>query len=144
MQFTKIGTKCRALSQLIVQESGLDPCLFNILIIDLKPTGTTNHIVKYADDTSLLIPQNHNVTLEDEFENIKQWIKTNKLTTNLFKTKELVFHHPNPRGFIPPPPLNNIERVKFAKLLGVFVIEMLGAANKQNPFCNYVTSAFIS
>ena len=38
----------------------MGPCLFIILIINLKRTDTTNHIVKYADDASLLVPQNHN------------------------------------------------------------------------------------
>ena len=100
-------------------------------------------MVQYADDTSLLVPQNHNVTLEDEFENIKQWAKSNKLTINLSKTKELVFHRPNPIGFIPPPPLKNIERVTFAslQLLGVFVVETLGASKKIKyilQLCNHL------
>ena len=73
-----------------------------IIIIDLKPTATTNHMVKYGDEASLLVPQNHNVILEDEFKNIKQWAKIYKLTINLSKTKELVYHRPNFRLFIPP------------------------------------------
>ena len=62
--------------------------------------------------------------------NLKIPMGFNKLTINLCKTNELVFHRPNPRGFIPPPTLNNIERVKFAKLLGVFVMETLGASKQ--------------
>ena len=112
------GTKAIHLS--IVQLSCLDPCLFIILIIDIKPTGTTNHMVKYADDTTLLVPQNHNATLEDQFENKKR-VKCNKLTIHLSKTKEIVFHRPIPRGFVLTPPPNNIERVKFAELLDIFV-----------------------
>ena len=77
-QFTKVGTKMsgtKSINLSVVQWSGLGPCLFIILIIDLKPTGTTNLMVKYADDTSLIVPQNNNVTFEDECENLKQWAK---------------------------------------------------------------------
>ena len=67
------GTKSINLS--IVHELGLGPFLFIILIIDLKPTGAINHMVKYTDDSSLLLPQNHNATLKNELENIKEWAK---------------------------------------------------------------------
>ena len=39
---------------------------------------------------------------------------------NVKKTKELVFHRPNPRFYLPDP-LPHIERVNGLKLLGVFL-----------------------
>ena len=36
----------------------------------------------------------------------------------------------NPRCLVPPPPLSNIERVKFTKLLGVYISETLGAGKQ--------------
>ena len=57
-QFTKVGTKIsgmKAINLSIVQGSEVGPCLFIILIADLRPAGTTNHLVKYADDATLLV-----------------------------------------------------------------------------------------
>ena len=54
MQFIKVGTKIagtKATNLSFVQGSGLGPCLFNRL--NNICNGTTNHMVKYADDTTL-------------------------------------------------------------------------------------------
>jgi hypothetical protein len=40
---------------------------------------------------------------------------------NMSKTKELVFHRPNPCLYDPPPLLTDIERVKCIKLLGLLI-----------------------
>jgi len=56
----------------------------------------------------------------DEFEAIRNWTRLNKMQLDVKKTKELVFHRPNPR-FSLPDPLPHIERVNGLKLLGVFL-----------------------
>ena len=129
-QFTKVGTKIsgmKAINLSIVQGSEVEPCLFIILIADLRPAGTTNHSVKYADDATLLVPKIHSNSLEETFSNVQKWAILNKLTINMSKTKEMIFHRPNPRCLVPPPPLSNIERVKFTKLLGVYISDTFGA-----------------
>ena len=40
---------------------------------------------------------------KDEFEAIRNWTRLNKLQLNVKKTKELVFHRPNPRFPLPDP-----------------------------------------
>lgn len=47
------------------------------------------------------------------------WASTNKLLLNLLKTKEMVFHRPNPRSMVFPPVLLDIERVESFRLLGI-------------------------
>ena len=42
------------------------------------------------------------------------------------KTKELVFHRPNARNYLPPVTLPGIERVICVKLFGVWLYEDLG------------------
>jgi hypothetical protein len=69
----------------------------------------------------LLIPQNTDVCLEDEFEHIVQWSVQNKLIINLTKTTEMVFHPPGPCRFTASPPLVDIERVATFKLLRVLL-----------------------
>jgi len=63
---------------------------FLVYIDDLKPLGTTNAIVKFADDTTLLVPEACDITVEQEIQHIQDWASLNKLSLNLNKTKELV------------------------------------------------------
>jgi len=80
----------------IVQGSGIGPCLFIVYTMDLKPHSSFNTILKYADDTTLLVPHNSSTTLETEFKfsHILEWSNENKLKVNTLKTKEIVFHRP--------------------------------------------------
>ena len=43
------------------------------------------------------------------------------MVINFAKTKEMVFHRPNPRNFVYPAPIYTIELLTVAKILGVFV-----------------------
>ena len=45
------------------------------------------------------------------------------------KTKELIFHRPNPRN-LPPSEMNGIERVSFTKLLGVWLQDDMGTSKQ--------------
>ena len=45
---------------------------------------------------------------------------------NMAKTKEIVFQRPNARNYLPPAELPGIERVMFAKLLGLWLQDDLG------------------
>ena len=68
-QFAKIGEKwsfTKTINCSIVQGSGIEPTLFIICITDLKPIGSTNYITKYADDSSLLVPEKYDVDLSEE------------------------------------------------------------------------------
>ena len=87
-------------------------------------------MTKYTDDTSLLVPEINTVSLKEEFDHLRIWAQTNKLVINMLKTKEIVFHRPNPRGLVMPPPLTNIDCVKFAKLLGVYIMDNFGAGKQ--------------
>ena len=49
----------------------------------------------------------------------QQWADENGMVLNLSKTKDMVFHRPHPSMFCLPSPLEGIERVQTAKLLGV-------------------------
>lgn len=39
----------------IVQASGLSPALFNTFARDLKPIDSGNHLLNYADDSTLIV-----------------------------------------------------------------------------------------
>jgi hypothetical protein len=82
---------------------------------DLGPISDINILLKYADDTSLLVPEATDVDLLGEFHSIKQWANLNKMIINLEKTKEILFHHPNHKIDLLIPPLPEICRVKEVK-----------------------------
>jgi hypothetical protein len=86
---------------------------------DLRLISLVNILFKYADDTNVLVPEITDVCLADEFENIKKWASHNKMIINLNKTKEIVFHRPNPRHCLYPDPLAYIDQVHETKLLGL-------------------------
>jgi len=84
-----------------------------------------NKLFQYADDTTLLVPEHTDVQLEDEFTALKHWAETNKMIINMLKTKEVVFHRPDPTLYVSPAPLVGIEQVSSVKLLGLFISELL-------------------
>ena len=68
-QFTKIGDRrstTRIITRSIVQGSGIGRTLFIIFVIDLRPLGLTNLITKYADDTTLLVPEKADIDITAE------------------------------------------------------------------------------
>ena len=105
----------------IIQGSGVGPILYIMFAFDLKPLDLFNILLKYADDSTLLCPENTGTSVELEMAHIIEWSKTNKLLLNLLKTKEMVFHRPNPRRILFPDKLQDIERVSEFKLLGVLL-----------------------
>jgi len=86
-----------------------------------KFVGLLNSARKYADDFTLIVPENTDVSAEDEMRNVLLWSDGNKLSVNLSKCKEIVFHRPSVKLDILPDLLADIERVSCAKLLGVFI-----------------------
>jgi len=74
----------------IVQGSGIGPYLFSIYAMGHKCISSYSNILKYADNTILLVPQNSPVSLEEEFQHIIDWSFNNKLTVNTSKTEEIL------------------------------------------------------
>ena len=48
---------------------------------DLRPIRAGNRIVKYADDTYLIVPEANSSFANDELSNIQTWATRNSLTT---------------------------------------------------------------
>ena len=80
---------------------------------------SANDIIKYADDTTLLVPESTDVDLDSEFRHVKALACSNSLMLNFSKTKELVFKCPRARCFHIPPAIDSIEQLDCCKLLGV-------------------------
>jgi hypothetical protein len=44
-------------------------------------------IFKFADETGLLVPEKSDVPMQDEFANVQEWARSNKMMINFAKTK---------------------------------------------------------
>ena len=107
----------------------LSPLLFTLLTHDCTPTFSTNHIIKFADDTTVvgLISNGDETNYRNEVSQLVMWCKDNNLLLNVSKTKEIVVDFR--RGHSQPPPLNingaAVEQVSSTKFLGVHISEDL-------------------
>jgi len=77
---------------------------------DLQAISKLNILLKYADDTTLVVPEHTDVSIHDEFEHVKVWASVNKILLNHLKTKEIVFKRPMALHFHMPPALEEIDQ----------------------------------
>ena len=111
--------------------------LFLIFISDLISVGLDNSLTKYADDASLFVPERTDADMSEEFSHIIKWSSGNKLIVNLAKTKDIVFHRPNPKNYLSPKELKGVERIEVDKLFGVWLQSDMGAG-RHRPI-EYIT-----
>ncbi len=107
----------------------LSPLLFTLLTHDCTAKFSSNHIIKFADDTTVvgLISNNEEMYYREEVAQLVEWCGTNNLSLNVGKTKEVVMDFR--RNSVDHPPLtidsSTVERVSSTKFLGVHITEDL-------------------
>jgi len=62
--------------------------VFIITASDLQPVHTGNALIKFADDTYVIVLADNSDTSTSELMNIKSWYEDNKLKLNCTKCKE--------------------------------------------------------
>jgi len=90
-RFNSEVSKLESFNLGFVQGSGLGPTLFLALAQDLNTLSGSNELIKFAYDSTPLVPQKTDVSVETEFCHIQDWAKGNSMTINLAKSKEIVF-----------------------------------------------------
>ena len=90
-KFAKEVSKVSAVTASIIQGSGLGPAAYLVTAADLRPIRAGNRIVKYADDTYLIVPEANSSISNDELSNIQTWATRNNLNLNYTKSKEITF-----------------------------------------------------
>jgi hypothetical protein len=119
----------KSITASIIQGSGIGPASYVVNAGDLKAATTGNELCKFADDTYLIIPASNVDSRSAEVDNIETWARTNNLTLNRTKSKEIIFiDTKRRRQVVPPPPLAGIVRVTSLKILGVTMTSGLSAS----------------
>jgi len=109
-----------------VQGSGSGPNNFIITISKLKTIHIGNIILKYADDSYLLIPSSNSATVSAELEHVTNWAKACNLKLNHKKTQEMIVRGVGRRGRVSAPAATpGVTRVHSMKVLGVMLTETL-------------------
>ena len=118
----------------IIQGSAIGPASYVVNAADLKPLHDGNKIVKYADDTYLLIPAVNSDKTQEELDHIERWACLNNLQLNRKKTVEIIFTRRAAGGkpIITPPTLIGITRVNSLVILGVLINDCLTAKDHVN------------
>jgi len=118
-----------SISASIIQGSGIGPAAFTVTAADLKPLHPGNSLVKFADDTYLVVPSVNAGTRQQEMDNIATWAAANNLKLNVSKSKEIIFRNSRRRiAVTPPQPLPDISRENVLKILGVTITNHLSAS----------------
>ena len=115
----------------MIQGSGLGPATYLVTAADLRPVHRGNKVVKFTDDTYVIVPAANSETCATELSQVNDWAEMNNLRLNCAKTKEIVFRAKGKRCCTAqiPPPCNGIERVSSLTALGVVINDRLTAAD---------------
>ncbi len=107
----------------------LSPLLYSLYTHDCTATHSSNVIVKFADDTTVigLITDNDETAYREEVSTLTKWCQENHLSLNIDKTKELVVDYRRQSREHTPITINKtpVERVNSFKFLGVHITEDL-------------------
>ena len=114
----------------VIQGSAIGPASFIVTASDLQPIYAGNALVKFADDTYVIVPAVNTDTSTSELINVRTWAEENNLKLNCSKSKEIIF---TSRGTCRkpvalPPPCMDICQVHSITALGVVINDKLTAA----------------
>ncbi|XP_034095100.1 thymidine kinase, cytosolic isoform X2 [Gymnodraco acuticeps] len=106
----------------------LSPLLYSLFPHDCVATHSSNTIVKFADDTTIIgqITDGDETAYREEVENLTSWCQDNNLHLNVSKTKELIVdYRKQQREGHAPIAINGttVERVSSFRFLGVHITE---------------------
>ena len=116
-KFAGFTSRTAYINSSVVQGSGVGPSSYVVTASDLRPVLTENKIVKYADDTYLLVGAKKRLTITAELAQIAEWAQRNNLQLNPTKSREMLVTRS--RIQYTPDLISGVQRVNAMKILGV-------------------------
>ena len=106
---------------------------------DLQPLNALNRLVKYADDTYIIVPASCADTQCSEIDHVESWARENNLQLNRTKTREIIFTDKRRKQGVPElSTLPDVARVSSLKILGVTITNGLSASE---PVRNVISNS---
>jgi len=86
---------------------------------DLHPINPTNHLLKYSDDTYLIVPSVNSRSLQHELMHVAQWVIQYNLKLNTNTSLEMIVHSEHLKFKNSSPCIPEVSRVRSMSILGV-------------------------
>jgi len=120
----------RIVASITYRGSSTGPAAYTVTTADLRPLNPDNSLIKFADDTYLVIIATNASTRGAEIDNIAAWMTENNSKLDISKSKEVHFRD-NRRGNLKtlPPPMPDITRESLLEILGVTLSNNLTASD---------------
>jgi len=119
----------KSISASIIQGSAIGPASYVVNGSDLHSIFDGNDLLKYADDTYLIIPAVNVKTRTTELSHISEWTKHNNLKLNLAKTHEIIFaDRKRKQKVLELVEISQVQRVKVITILGVTITNALSVS----------------
>src|SRR5688572_6980061 len=116
----------------VVQGSVLGPPEYITGTADLHPVDVQYRLLKYADDSYLLIGSRNISTAQNELPNIHSWANGKNMRINSAKTREMVVVRCNMPSLASQPSVSGVKRVATMKILGITIGEKLTVTEHVN------------
>jgi len=132
---TKFGSGVSTFADImssVIQGSLLGPAAYVVTASDLCPIHAGNEIVKFADNTYLIVPASNTDTSPEELAYIQDRATDNNLQLNCKKSLEMIFQLTQKKLLELPSLCLGITQVNSMSALGVVINDRLSAADHVN------------
>ena len=146
VEFENVKSNKNTIKTGVPQGSILGPLLFVIYVNDISLASKIFTSIIYADDTTLsstlnVFQFNNNLNINNELSKVSEWLKVNKLSLNIKKTKMMIYHMP--QKIVTPPKVEingtSIECVSSFNYLGITIDKHLNWQHHINSIANKIS-----
>ena len=121
VDYNETSSSLEHISTGVPQGSILGPLLFIIYINEIAQSSPYFNVITCADDTTLCGKSAGQIDIGMELKHVTEWLKMNKLSLNVKKTKAMLFHMPQKKIIVPKIKINGtiIDFVDNFNFLGI-------------------------